>query len=326
MSEHPDDNFHTPKDADPFWTETSWYTFAVPERKLSGQLYPFFRPNQGVAACAVFIWDDTGDQIHTARYARQAWHLPLPDAPLSNITLPNGLSYRCLDPQSRYITGYTDPDGEDVRLDLTFTALTPPHHTGHGHLDQPCQVSGGLVLDGETIEVDGFGFRDRSWGRRGGFGRKIVKGGGQYAGYSFATASRDTGFHALSFDRGSGECSVVHGHYRLDGVWSPLVSGVRKVISRDPRTGNPIEVHLEAVDELGRTLEATGRCHNAFSLLLNPNIWCINCLTEWTFNDVTAWGEDHDNWTPYAYRRFFGPFLDQRFPAPSPAAAPGPTL
>ena len=46
---HPDDEFHPPTSDDPYWTETCWFTFTVPERRLSGQLYPFFRPNQGVA-------------------------------------------------------------------------------------------------------------------------------------------------------------------------------------------------------------------------------------------------------------------------------------
>jgi hypothetical protein len=47
---HPDDELHPPASADPDWTETCWFTFAVPERRLSGQLYPFFRRNQNVAA------------------------------------------------------------------------------------------------------------------------------------------------------------------------------------------------------------------------------------------------------------------------------------
>jgi hypothetical protein len=47
---HPDDRFHPPGSNDPYWTETCWLTFAVPSLRLSGQLYPFFRPNQRVAA------------------------------------------------------------------------------------------------------------------------------------------------------------------------------------------------------------------------------------------------------------------------------------
>ena len=67
---HPDDEFHPPSTDDPFWTETCWFTFAVPGRRLSAQLYPFFRPNQGVCAAAAYAWDDTGDQPWNARYAK----------------------------------------------------------------------------------------------------------------------------------------------------------------------------------------------------------------------------------------------------------------
>ncbi len=304
LSTHPDDNFHPPKDDDPFWTETCWWTFFVPERKLSGQLYPFFRTNQGVAACAVYLWNDEGDQFHTALYARQTWHLPLPDQPLTDITLPNGLHYRCLSPRTSYHLTYRDPDGEDVGVDLRFDAVLEPNHDGHGHLDQPGRITGTIRLDGEDIPVDCYGLRDRSWGRRGGFGKNIIKHGGHNAGYCYGTASPDQAFHLLAFDKGNGRCEVVHGYNVADGRFAKLTGGVREVRERD-EAGNPVRVHVSATDELGRELEIDGRCVNAFGLLLNPNIWCINCLTEWSWNGVRAWGEDHDNWTPYGYRRFF---------------------
>ena len=33
-------------------------------------------------------------------------------------------------------------------------------------------------------------------------------------------------------------------------------------------------------------------------------MFTMNCLFEWTFDGVTAWGEDHDNWSHPAIRRF----------------------
>lgn len=307
MSTHPDDNFHTPKDDDPFWTETCWWTFAVPERKLSGQLYPFFRLNQRVAACAVYLWNDVGHAWNEAIYARQTWHLQMPDEPLSDITLPNGLSYKCTEPQTRYELSYTDPDGDDLEIDLTFTAVLAPHHDGHNHYDQPGRVEGTILLDGEEIAVDSYGFHDRSWGRRGGFGRKMVKGGGQFAGYSFATASERDGFHALSFSKGD-TAPIVHGYLLQDGEFAKLRSGERETLERDPETGYQTRVRVTGVDELGRELEAEGTCVNKFGFLLNPNIWSVNNLTEWRWNGNAAWGEDHENWTPYGYRRFYRSF------------------
>ena len=37
-------------------------------------------------------------------------------------------------------------------------------------------------------------------------------------------------------------------------------------------------------DELGRPLHAEGRCLNGLGLFLNPNLYTVNCLTEWTFD------------------------------------------
>ena len=93
---HPDDEFHQPTNDDPFWGETSWWAFSVPERKLAAWFYPLIRPNQGIVSAAVFVWDHTGETPWDCRYFKQFWHLPLPDAPLSNCTFGNGISYQVL--------------------------------------------------------------------------------------------------------------------------------------------------------------------------------------------------------------------------------------
>jgi hypothetical protein len=33
-------------------------------------------------------------------------------------------------------------------------------------------------------------------------------------------------------------------------------------------------------------------------------MFTVNCLTRWTFGDVTAFGEDHDNWSAAGIREF----------------------
>ena len=45
-----DDDLHSPTNDDPFWTETLWLAFAVPERRITGAIYPVFRTNQGVCS------------------------------------------------------------------------------------------------------------------------------------------------------------------------------------------------------------------------------------------------------------------------------------
>ena len=300
---HPDDEFHPPTTDDPEWTETCWFTFTVPERGLSGQLYPYFKTNQGVAAGGAFFWDARGERPETCVYAKQFWHLPLPpEAKLTDIRLANGIAYRCLEPQRRWSVRYDDPDGGDeIQVDLTFTGVVPPNMLGTSHVDQAGRYEGTIVLHGEEIAVDGFGMRDRSWGPRPQYGQGIHGGQSMCGGYSYATASERDAFHAITMDFGSGALAI-HGYLLRDGDWSKLASGTREVLERDEH-GAPLHVVLEGEDEQGRRVHAEGRTHNALSFLINPNLFTFNCLTEWTFDGVTAWGEDHDNHSMVSARR-----------------------
>jgi hypothetical protein len=312
---HPDDELHPPTSDDPYWTETCWFTFTVPERRLSGQLYPFFRPNQRVVAAAAYFWDDHGDQPWSCRYAKAFWHLPMSDEPLSDLTLPNGIRYRCLEPLTRYEVRYDDLDGGDeLHVDLEFSAVTPPHYLGESHLDQPGRYRGTIVLQGEHIDVDAFGFRDRSWGVRSQFGQGLTSSPAQHGGYSYGTASERDAFHTITMDFGDG-CRSIHGYLLRDGTWSKLAAGLREVTARDSATGFPLQVVIDGTDELGRELHAEGRCLNKLGIHLNPNLFTVNCLTEWTFDGITAFGEDHDNWSAPAARRFFRARLGFSLPA-----------
>jgi hypothetical protein len=307
---HADDEFHPPTSDDPYWTETCWFTFTVPERTLSAQLYPFFRPNQGVTSGAVYVWDDTGDQPWNVRYGKNFWHLPLPEQPLSDITLPNGIRYRCTEPLRRYELGYVDPDGDDLEIDLVFESVSRPNYLGESHLDQPGRYTGTIRLDGDTIEVDGFGFRDRSWGVRSQFGAGLAGSPARRGGYSYATASGDDGFHMISMDFsdgpvGEGDCLAIHGYLARAGEWAKVAGGRRDVLERDAGTGCPIRVRIEGTDELGRGFVAEGRCLNRIGVHLNPNLFTWNCLTRWDLDGIVCWGEDHDNWSAPAARRFF---------------------
>jgi len=307
---HPDDRFHPPTSNDPFWTETCWFTFAVPGRRLSGQLYPFFRPNQGVCSSAAFLWDDTGSQPWNCLYGKNLWHLPMP-ADLTDFTLPSGLSYRCTVPLERYELHYRDPDEDAVEVELRFEAVCPPNYLAESHLDQPGRYTGRIRLHGEEIEVDAFGFRDRSWGPRSQIGATLHNSGAARGGYSYATASDRDAFHAITMAFADDEAIPIHGYLLRDGVYAKLAPGKgrRTVLERGDA---PEHVRIEAEDELGRELVAEGRCLNKLAVHLNPNLFTWNCLTEWEFGGVRAFGEDHDNWSAPAAQRFFGKALAKR--------------
>ena len=99
-------------------------------------------------------------------------------------------------------------------------------------------------------------------------------------------------------------CIGIHGYVVRDGEWAKLTSARREVTERDDATGAPRRVVLDIRDELGRDLHAEGRCLNRLMVALNPNLITVNCLAEWTFDGLTAHGEDHDNWSAASIRRF----------------------
>ena len=203
-------------------------------------------------------------------YAKNFWHLPIPDQPLSDITLPNGIRYRVIEPQQRYEIGYDDPDGGDeLHVSLTFDAVTPPHYLGQSHLDQPGRYTGTIVLRGEEIPVDSYGFRDRSWGVRSQFGQGLTSSPARHGGYSYATQSAENAFHTITMDFGSGMNSI-HGYLLLDGTWAKIQSATRTVVERSPDTAFQTRVVIEGVDELGRELHAEGRCINQLGVLHQP--------------------------------------------------------
>ncbi len=109
-------------------------------------------------------------------------------------------------------------------MDLTFEGILEPNRLGETHLDQPGRYAGTMILEGETIAVDAFGMRDRSWGPRSQFGADLHGSGAVRGGYSYATASADDGFHAITMDWGDGAIAI-HGYVNRDGEYARVASG-----------------------------------------------------------------------------------------------------
>jgi hypothetical protein len=105
-------------------------------------------------------------------------------------------------------------------------------------------------------------------------------------------------------DLGSGYQSI-HGYLMRDGKWAKLARATRVVTERHGATGFPLTVEVEGEDEVGRRFSARGRCLNRIGLHLNPNLFTVNCLTEWELDGVICFGEDHDNWSAAGARKFF---------------------
>jgi hypothetical protein len=76
-------------------------------------------------------------------------------------------------------------------------------------------------------------------------------------------------------------------------------------VARSTATGTPRGGRWGGGPAGGGAVGAQGRCLNRLGVHLNPNLFTVNCLTEWRFGGITAFGEDHDNWSAPAARRFF---------------------
>ena len=301
-----DDDFHVPKTIDFHWTETCWFALVIPDRRITIQLYPFFQTNLSVCSAGVYIWDDSGDQWWNCRYQKNFWHLPFPKRPLYDLELANGLRYRCLEPQQSYAIGYDCPDGEDVHLDIEWRAVIPVNRSPTGtHLDQPGRITGTLVLDGETIEVDGVGFRDRTWSPRPQTGQGV--GPFESMGYTWGTSPESTdGFFLLSgnYDDEYLTYGLLDGLLYRDGEVAKLTEARRTLVSRDPVTGCPTGAVIDLVDEKGRTARVEGVNVNRFCLNMYPNLHVWECQTRWTLDGLTLVGEDEDNWGVHPFRNW----------------------
>jgi hypothetical protein len=174
-----------------------------------------------------------------------------------------------------------------------------------GHYDQLGRFTGTLVLDGETIEVDAYGARDRSWGPRTPYGPYLMSAGEWKATqmpYSHAT-SDDVSFLAITANV-TDDFPMIMGFHLRDGEVSRLANGRRAILERDPATDTVTRVLVEGTDELGREFHAEGETLSKFVNFCNENLVGWNYLVRWDIDGVEAWGEQHENYSTGAFRKY----------------------
>ncbi len=297
-----DDGFHFDQMTDRWWeTETCWFSFCEPSRRLGGWLYTMVRPNIGTVAGGTWIWNADAHLPWEVPYSNNYTALRLPkDQDLTDITLPTGVSIRRVDP----LTSYDLRAEDEGRLDLSlrFDAVMPPRplrkkgsaFQNLNHFDQFGRVHGTVVLHGETIPIDCLAIRDRSWGPR------PEHRPGKSA-YVTGIASPGHGFLAVTKWNDPAD-PIAYGFLMRDGVTADLVSG-RRIVERDPERGWVTRITIEAEDEQGRRLRATGR--RLSGIIINRHSFIdSNGLIEWSIDGETGHGEDQDMWPVHAWSAF----------------------
>jgi len=298
---------------DPYWSESSWFSWAIPERRINGFFYYHFRPNMRCLLGGPAMWDGSGGHAWDCLYYDWQLMRPLPagtygvDYNKYAFETPWGMSVTTLEPMRRYRLGYAR---NGFRLDLEFEGVAPPNvigDTSRGdmkdayrlHFEQPGRIRGTVELDGEVYAVDCYGIRDGSHGRR---NLDLHPPGG----YTWSTADAGHGWHILAPDKAwswERELPAVGGYILRDGTIAPLASGLRRVVERSG--ARPEVVEVELVDTLGRRLEARGRAVTAAEWILFPDHAQWWTLFEWEYDGFRgAVGEDQEYYALDDFRRW----------------------
>jgi hypothetical protein len=295
-----DDGFHKPTSPDDiWWTETCYFGFDLGgDRPLSLAIYPLFRPNMGVCSLAVHLWGNDGVQPWELPYSRFRWHIPMPERDLTDLSF-EGLTYRVIEPLQRYLVAFDDPGR--LTMELEYDGLDPvfagwtqvdaaSQSSGRGHFDQDCRVKGELILNGERIPVSTFGHRDRSWYSRPDNAPR------RSASVTFGISDREqfllirprtVGASTPASNEGNG------GYLVREGVRAPIRRAERRVLERVGT--RPTRFEIAITDDLGRTLEATGRANGTFAFNTSPPVFAWMTQVAWTMADGASYlGEDQE--------------------------------
>jgi hypothetical protein len=101
-----------------------------------------------------------------------------------------------------------------------------------GHFDKAGRFTGTVTIEGETLDVDCFSTRDRTWGPRRIHPTRFAYDWG-VASESAAFLTQATGPLSVQHDPIIGTVDdITAGWYLKDGVVSPIVSGTREVLER----------------------------------------------------------------------------------------------
>ena len=305
------DHFYRGTSDDPYWTDSSWFSWSIPEKNICGLIWTHFRPNMNCLCGGPAMWDLSGEQVWEFPFFDFQTMRRLPEGRYGmdydkyDFTTPWGLSVRMVEPLQTYRIAY---DRAGFRLELAFNAIAAPNIMNNPgseqlktafktHFEQPGRIRGFIELEGERHPVDTFSIRD------GGHGPRFMENSPP-GGYAWSTADEKTGFHALAPGSGdSAQAPVIGGYILRDGVMAATVSGHRRVVERKGPRPEVVEVQLR--DELGRELHAIGRAQVPAKFMLFPERGQWWTLFRWDYEGASgATGEDQEFYGIHEFRKW----------------------
>ncbi|MCP5058882.1 MAG: hypothetical protein GY937_19445 [bacterium] len=188
----PEDDYMHELGPEPNFNESAYYNFFDHEKSLGGWFRLGNRANEGNAEMTVCLYLPDGRVLFTFRRA------PIDG---NDAFDAGGLAFEVLEPTERHRTtfqgkvvelaeprdmaeprrAFKDNPKKEIAFDLTHEAVGPLYGSkatkkeherdaeesfAKAHFEQHMHVTGSLEFDGETIDIDGYGLRDHSWGPR----------------------------------------------------------------------------------------------------------------------------------------------------------------
>jgi len=294
------DRFFDGRDDNPYWNESAWFSFSIPDRKIHGFVQYYFRPNMGMLNGGPVMWDPSGTFSWNCLYYNWSHLQAMPKgAQKFDMTARNSLSVKVIEPLTRYAIRY---DNEGFAMDLEWVAIGPVHELKTGnpgqqatakfHIEQPGRMRGTICRDGEEFAVDCFSMRDASYGARDYL--SLASGG-----YFWGIAG-DSAFHAIAVGEGTRQ-KAIGGFIWKDGEMASLVSGIRN-ITEYGRYG-PRRIVFEAMDTLDRSMTATGRIDDGLIFTGYTDHTVVWSLVEWDWDGVTHTGDNQEFCSAVRFRK-----------------------
>jgi len=192
-SPDPQDEFwHEPASDDPKWRESYYFDFYDPDSGLAYFSSIGYRINKGYMGSSVaFVWDDEVYVTKDYAYPTETRAIQADGLLYESVTPNEEWRVRHLGGINQFEPGsdalertpdefpFEDQPLHTLDMDVEFEGIHDPVYyepTGHaeevfsslytGHADQALVVEGEVTLGDQTVEVEGVGERDHSWGIR----------------------------------------------------------------------------------------------------------------------------------------------------------------
>ena len=284
-------------------TETSYFGFSVPERRLNGEIYVWFHPVLKVMSASVYIWTGMKASTLACEYISHQHFLPFPSHDIADYTIePVGLHIRVIEPL-RSVQIDLDDRARDVSFCCRQDAIMPPGgRPGGYHFTQAMRTTGWLNLYGERIEINGYFSRDRSWGKE----RREDPLPLPPLSWMVGVFDESFAFHALAHDDPglspewasafpsvSAAQAFAWGYLWKDGELTS-VARASKLTRRDLNGLAPTAVELELEDVKGRRLSIQGTVQARMPWQTWQNMNTFFCQTRWDCDSRTGYGDLQD--------------------------------